>query len=158
MNDDEGFITRTTMTKMTEEDDDEDAADDDSLLSPLFASSMSIVIYLLWGADWFNRLKTISTRQMLLIKRCDELCVKRGKQDWKKSFECQISIFDLRAWCSVVDSDFSILCFALNSWFRMSSRAFMNWRKHSWLPKKAPKCSKNELYSSNISKTAMVTW
>ena len=47
MNDDEGFITRTTMTKMTEEDDDEDAADDDSLLSPLFASSMSIVIYLL---------------------------------------------------------------------------------------------------------------
>ena len=47
MNDDEGFITRTTMTKMAEEDDNEDAADDDSLLSPLFASSMSIVIYLL---------------------------------------------------------------------------------------------------------------
>ena len=49
MNDDEGFITRTTMTKMTEEDDDEDAADDDSLLSSPFVSvsSMSIVIYLL---------------------------------------------------------------------------------------------------------------
>ena len=39
------------------------------LLSQLFASLMSIVIYLLWGADWFNRLKTLSTRQMLLIKR-----------------------------------------------------------------------------------------
>ena len=47
MNDEEGFITRTTMTKMTEEDDDKDAAVDNSLLSPLFASSMSIVIYLL---------------------------------------------------------------------------------------------------------------
>ena len=154
MNDDEGLITRTTDDD--DEDDDEDApADDDSLLSSPFVSSMSIVIYLLC-ADWFNRLKTISTRQMLLIKRLidiDELCVEASK---RSKNERRVLNFKFRSSSSVVDCDFRFAL--LWKWFPSSSRAFTNWRKHSWLPKKTPKNSKNELYSSNISKTAMVTW
>ena len=87
---------------------------------------------------------------MLLIKRfidIDELCVKQGKQDWKKSFE---SDFKFRSSSSVVDCDF-VFCILRGTvdsgWALVHSRIEGNIRDCLKKLQKAPKMSTNRLIS-----------